>query len=176
MLHRLTAIAALLIAGQAYAQSFIADTIPYSPEAKVADRIRQECTDLGTNFSRKIIEQAKAGGNPYVIAVTDELVTYENRNIGTARYGKNVLPQSHILTKRTHQFCCIQPKQACIVANETAGNGIAVHTGKLIILQSSNLTRTQLEPAGNITNRQPSGLARFPQTLTGTGPGVLHSI
>ena len=62
MFRRLTAIAALLIAGQTYAQSFIADTIPYAPEAKVADRIRQECTDLGANFSRKIIEQAKAGG------------------------------------------------------------------------------------------------------------------
>ena len=62
MFRRLTAIAALLIAGQTYAQSFIADTIPYAPEAKVADRIRQECTDLGTNLSRKIIEQAKAGG------------------------------------------------------------------------------------------------------------------
>jgi|GEM_PF-1343414 len=60
MLRRLTAIAALLIAGQTYAQSFIADTIPYAPEAKVADRIRQECTDLGANLSRKIIEQAKA--------------------------------------------------------------------------------------------------------------------
>ena len=55
MFRRLTAIAALLIAGQAYAQSFIADTIPYAPEAKVADRIRQECTDLGSNLSRKII-------------------------------------------------------------------------------------------------------------------------
>jgi len=60
MFRRLTAIATLLIAGQTYAQSFIADTIPYTPEAKVADRIRQECTDLGTNLSRKIIEQAKA--------------------------------------------------------------------------------------------------------------------
>ena len=62
MIRRLTAIAALLIVGQAYAQSFIADTIPYAPEAKVADRIRQECTDLGTNLSRKIIEQVWGGG------------------------------------------------------------------------------------------------------------------
>ena len=57
MFRRLTAIATLLIAGQTYAQSFIADTIPYAPEAKVADRIRQECTDLGTNLSRKMKEK-----------------------------------------------------------------------------------------------------------------------
>ena len=111
-----------------------------------------------------------------MIAAADEPATHENRNIGIAGYGKNILPQSYVLTKRTHEVCCIQPKQACIVANETAGNGIAVHAGKLIILQSGNLTRTQLEPAGDFINRQPSGLTRLPQTLAGTGPGILHSI
>ncbi|WP_156496327.1 hypothetical protein [Eikenella sp. NML03-A-027] len=35
MFRRLTAIAALLIAGQTYAQSFIADTIPYALKLKL---------------------------------------------------------------------------------------------------------------------------------------------
>ena len=79
MLRRLTAIAALLIAGQTYAQSFIADTIPYAPEAKVADRIRQECTDLGANLSRKIIEQAKADGIELQATGADNLAGQPNR-------------------------------------------------------------------------------------------------
>ena len=79
MFRRLTAIATLLIAGQTYAQSFIADTIPYAPEAKVADRIRQECTDLGSNLSRKIIEQAKAGGIELQATGADSLAAQPNR-------------------------------------------------------------------------------------------------
>ncbi|OAM34183.1 hypothetical protein A7Q01_05530 [Eikenella sp. NML96-A-049] len=79
MFRRLTAIAVLLIAGQTYAQSFIADTIPYAPEAKVADRIRQECTDLGANLSRKIIEQTKAGGIELQATSADSLAGQPDR-------------------------------------------------------------------------------------------------
>ncbi|OAM26063.1 hypothetical protein A7P95_10135 [Eikenella longinqua] len=62
MLRRLTALLALSLAGQAYAATFIADSIPYAPDAKVADRISTECTDLGKTFSQEIISQAKAQG------------------------------------------------------------------------------------------------------------------
>lgn len=62
MLRRTAALLALSLAGQTHADIFIADNIPYAPDAKVAERIASECTELGQRFSREMVEQAKEQG------------------------------------------------------------------------------------------------------------------
>lgn len=79
MLRRIAALIALSFAGQAFAATFIADSIPYAPEAKVADRISTECTELGKTFSQEIITQAKEQGIELQTAPADQLASQPNR-------------------------------------------------------------------------------------------------
>ncbi|MDO5687024.1 MAG: hypothetical protein Q4G42_06555 [Neisseria sp.] len=142
----------------------VADNIPYQDTTKVADRIAEECTELGSNFSQAIAKHAQEQGVNIVLSTPDAPVApdrldvvitdvrsygnaftghYKSANIQVTRYLNGVESGQTALERRSMGGITGGFKSSCAVLDRTT-NTLASDIMKWVKTQE-----TQTAPAAS---------------------------